>query len=662
MMPKAWKDVLVDPQFQALSPGDKEAARAQYFNEVVSPQVPEEDRATARQQFDNQYGPKSETNEPYRGTFLPFRVDEKGDTYLALPDVVKSFVDVAKMPGQVLSGELDPYGEGGQAAAREFAMSIAGGGGGAKVGRSAVKSTAKDPYVFADAAKRFGMNFSKAKAPQDIAAEITRAVGANDDRMSSLIWDRTPQVRPTGTVSEVGENAVKNFVSRKAQESSLWDETERVGNTVLHDSTPQVEKLQAIHKEITDKISKGFDTPDVKKSGALVERVLAELGHPVQEGQKIIEKTVEKGGVKKTTTGLGEQAADAPRVENTIKEVEPSVTRGPNMVSATTQEPVKTTMSRTGTQRVTETSPYTVTTRTVKGAPAAPPRQTTAGDLARAMKAVNRPEFSSAGKDVLQEIRSVLNGGLAEAGKANKNFTTLHQRANRRTQANADIYRDDAKSAKFGFDEETLRGVASKTRQGRMIDTNTLEKFTEGVDKIETPEDLLILQRTLDKPQFNAIMRAKFATLIHDIGLNPKALEKNRPLLEKIYEFSGLSKSKTDQLLNDRMTVAKEAERYGVTSEPVVEPSKGAVSRRAMSVAKAINKAVVGKPTSASFYATEAAMPVPKKDIELFRNAATPSKVGRFVRQKIMPRLNPSPEVEGAFLGTAIGAGEGDTQ
>lgn len=51
-MAKKWAEVTQSPEFQSLSPTDQEAARTQYFDSVVAPQVPPEQVGMARQQFD----------------------------------------------------------------------------------------------------------------------------------------------------------------------------------------------------------------------------------------------------------------------------------------------------------------------------------------------------------------------------------------------------------------------------------------------------------------------------------------------------------------------------------------------------------------------------------------------------------------------------------
>jgi hypothetical protein len=52
-MAQPWSQVVASPGYQALPPDQQEAARQQYFEQVVSPQLPDDNaRAAARQQFD----------------------------------------------------------------------------------------------------------------------------------------------------------------------------------------------------------------------------------------------------------------------------------------------------------------------------------------------------------------------------------------------------------------------------------------------------------------------------------------------------------------------------------------------------------------------------------------------------------------------------------
>src|SRR5687768_2002067 len=51
MAMKPWIDVESDPAFQALSDVEKSQAQAQYFDQVVAPQVEEPERESARNQF-----------------------------------------------------------------------------------------------------------------------------------------------------------------------------------------------------------------------------------------------------------------------------------------------------------------------------------------------------------------------------------------------------------------------------------------------------------------------------------------------------------------------------------------------------------------------------------------------------------------------------------
>ena len=55
-----WSEVEQNPQFKSLSEQEKTQAQAQYFDEVVAPQVPQEEQEAARQQFFIEYNYKPE--------------------------------------------------------------------------------------------------------------------------------------------------------------------------------------------------------------------------------------------------------------------------------------------------------------------------------------------------------------------------------------------------------------------------------------------------------------------------------------------------------------------------------------------------------------------------------------------------------------------------
>src|SRR3974390_3087047 len=57
---KTWAEVEQSQAYQAMAPEDRDAARGQYFDQVVAPQVPQADRAAARQQFDHATRPSIE--------------------------------------------------------------------------------------------------------------------------------------------------------------------------------------------------------------------------------------------------------------------------------------------------------------------------------------------------------------------------------------------------------------------------------------------------------------------------------------------------------------------------------------------------------------------------------------------------------------------------
>lgn len=93
-MAKPWADVERDPAYQALSDDDKEAARNQYFEEVVAPQVDTPDLEMARAQFDEDTQPT------------------------ALKEVGKSFKSVGKALGKGAGAAMESLGAGVEASGR----------------------------------------------------------------------------------------------------------------------------------------------------------------------------------------------------------------------------------------------------------------------------------------------------------------------------------------------------------------------------------------------------------------------------------------------------------------------------------------------------------------------------------------------------------------
>ena len=480
----------------------------------------------------------------------------------------------------------------------------------------------KAPKVteFSEAVPRFGMNFSKAKSAEDIAAEIKRATQAHADQEAASIWSRGPTTKPTGQVNEFGEGANKLYQSRKRGEAAYWTAQEQMGDKIPHDVSEQIAALKKL-RETTLARADATET-DVKKAVAAMDRAMAELGAPVAPEQQIIEKTREVGGRTSTTQAQRQFPEDAGRT--TRIEAEPTTTVGGKKFSETSQTPITRNTTVNDKTKVVTQSPYTVTTKTIKGEAPKPPRPSSAGDLVRAAKSLNEDTYGTADKGIMREIRNIINDPLTDLGKQNKNFARARKLAIDATQKNADIYKTDAFVKSLGFDKDTLTEINNSQKYGRMIGTDTLQRISDGVDKVKTPENLLAAKRTLDKPTYSLFLRAKYAAIRSDIGLDPKKLEAAKPMLEEIYKEAGVPASKAKQTLKDLEVISKEAQRYGITADPVVDPGKGGANRRAIAIAKALYKASVGKPLSAGFYGTEAVMPVGKSDLELFKKAAQP--------------------------------------
>lgn len=103
-MAKPWRDVLANPAYQALPDEEKEAARTQYFDEVVAPQLSDPAQVQeARKQFDVQYGPFSSVKSGYSSTENAIRTSANDSDFARL-------ITGKKRESQVASADEHPIG------------------------------------------------------------------------------------------------------------------------------------------------------------------------------------------------------------------------------------------------------------------------------------------------------------------------------------------------------------------------------------------------------------------------------------------------------------------------------------------------------------------------------------------------------------------------
>lgn len=576
----------------------------------------------------------------YTGSILPFKRDAQGNTTLAVPTMVQGVIDAMKAPGDVLTGKIKPGTDESKEAASNVAGLIAGG----SFGKGLAKTTETE---LGQASKRMGINLAESKTPEAIASELGRATDANVDRLANTVGSHQIQARPVGQLGETAEAGLRGFQSRKADESALWTQAEQRGNAINLDATDQITKLQDLRKDVAARIASGEDTPDVKKSQALLDRVLGELGSPTQPEQSTLEKIVQKGGTSTRTTGLHELPEDIRREQNTLQQSEPTNVRGTGMASQTTQTPTASKIVRQGEERLKTTEPYTVSTKTIKGAPPVPTRQTVGSDFVRAHRAANDPTYGLADPKIISETKNILKNGLSEASKQDKSFRNIWLKANQATQRNADLYRNDVKAAKFGFDEDTLKQVQTSLKSGRPIPTATLETLNKGLDHIKTPEDVLFLQRQLPKMDFVAAMRAKTAQILTDAGTNAQKVAKQRPLLESVMQSAGVPKATIKRELDDLEMVSKGMAKYDIPSKPVAEvASKN--KRRIQSVVKAI---MSFSPKYRLYHGVQALMP---------ETAPAGNTALQSFRGETLPKTYR--DVSGPMIGSVLGANSQDKQ
>lgn len=106
-MPKPWSAVAANPEYQALSPDQQEAARSQYFDQVVVPQLKPDQISVARQQFDAQTGRKAAAPaaKPAPEKSMLQRVEE-GAQFVG-GNLGKGVADVAGMPVDLANSAIE---------------------------------------------------------------------------------------------------------------------------------------------------------------------------------------------------------------------------------------------------------------------------------------------------------------------------------------------------------------------------------------------------------------------------------------------------------------------------------------------------------------------------------------------------------------------------
>lgn len=107
-MAKAWKDVIASQQYQALAPEQKAQAQAQYFDEVVAPQVGD-NWAQARDQFYAAYPVQHPQQQSSATQQAPAQPQQQGGLMSELGDAAKETgrgllqagVNVANIPASI---------------------------------------------------------------------------------------------------------------------------------------------------------------------------------------------------------------------------------------------------------------------------------------------------------------------------------------------------------------------------------------------------------------------------------------------------------------------------------------------------------------------------------------------------------------------------------
>lgn len=610
--------------------------------------------------------PYQESKEIKRGDILPFKAVQK-ENYspndpmqgrrikLAMPKILEDVGTAVKsaylLPGDVATGKVNPISEEGQTRARDFAGLIAGGEGGGEISKQAEKPALK--VDFAEAVKSLGINFSKAKTDEAIAQELKRGTDAWVNKTGSQISDRETQVpNKTSQVGDTGRGLIQMFKTRKTNENTAWNAAEPLGNAIAWDTKETIDTLKSRAKEREDQVLKGTATDVSKADLNLINGAITRLGGSIDKPQNIEETIREIGGRKKVTTA-GENAKQFHKSAEQTSTLTPQATtisKDGRIVGSTESAPVNRAVAVDGKVKTTETSPYTVTTKKIKGEPPKPERAGSVGDLVRAMKYVNSEEGAAASAPTRKIVRSAINDQLAEASKANSQFGKLHKGAIDWTQRNADMYRDEGKLSQMGFKEKDLWDVHNKINNGRMLGLDDVQKLNNLSDKIKTKEDLLFFRRLLPREQYNTLMRAKFSTLMSDINMHSGKFEDARPLLEEMMKQSNFPKQKIASELNNYQAVSEKLTEAGVdASGKISKAEKDMVKLRELQKAVLFGGAM-HNPKQGLFHGIQAIMPSPTKEqmaLRGIKKVAAPPRGSNYT-----PIMQP---VAGASVASVLG-------
>jgi hypothetical protein len=239
-MAKPWAQVADSAEFKALAPDQQEAARAQYFDQVVAPRVPKDQLDAARSQFDAQTGPKAKPESPT----LMQRLTAPQDSPISIENTIRRGLgapQVGQNPGYEKALSVDmPFADIlpggatlGNAVAREGGGLV---GVGKAIGKGAV-NVAKDVADFAGGPVKYLLRGGEQQVPQmQRNIETFRQAGA-EPSVGQATGRRFPQALESA-LSKVPGGAGRMYTKGASQQSDLGKKVAEAADSLATDSTP----------------------------------------------------------------------------------------------------------------------------------------------------------------------------------------------------------------------------------------------------------------------------------------------------------------------------------------------------------------------------------------------------------------------------------------
>ncbi len=558
-MAKSWNDVASSIEYQSLPEDRKEVARTQYFNSVVAPKVPQEKLDVARQQFDTSSKAPIKDDRSFVSKALGLPILTPEDKKMGLGSALASdaktigsgLINTVAAPLLMTKAGLEnPGTEKGYDAARNLAMTAAGGMGGAKGATAKITETPlqksltelgvgklkKNPNQIQGALKAGLENTTSSLAkmgggtpnpsPSNLAENVTGSMGKAYRQLNDIVRKQYDVAR------EYGKNVDASSVSNKeALENIISQEKDVMG----FDIKQKVQKLR--DQRLTDEsdiIGLRQQLHDLEYAGT----------HESPKTQ--VKAELSQRRIQAAKDQMAKKQELAASRDNQLQELEKKMALAP------------------------------------KGG--MPTEIKTAEDLVNAKQALNKVRtmnMSDAELKMHQSKIEEVNKALEEVKKASPQFANYINKANKTYATKLDRYEGKAASS-LGVDESLLEASHNGSKEALQ---NALASSSKLSQKIYAPFQVDWLKTAMKPKEFKELMSTKVNELLSNSVKSAEYYKENRELIEHILANGlgvkeGLYKPKLEAI----DTVLKELENGKISLQMSPKEYRDALGLAARSV------------------------------------------------------------------------------